>query len=181
MPSPDYKSLLRSTVQDDWQQSWECAETLSSFWQCCVKLPKLGVSDAPGLGLSARLMEGTTLDCLLNDRCQQRPTSSKLQVGDVCWLTAEKDDDTEISQSANTDTHGTYAPFCALVQLWSAQLIKKRQQGRAAILKPKPMLSVPFLCWWGDLWSHLTLKGLQWPLIRGLDYSLTFITTTLLG
>lgn len=95
------------------QQSWECAETLSGCWQCGVKLPKLGVSDAPGLGLSAMLMEGTALDCLLNDRCQQRPTSSKSQVADVCWLTAEKDDDTEISQSANVDTHGTCAPFWA--------------------------------------------------------------------
>lgn len=69
------------------------------------------MSDAPGLGLSARLMEGATLGRLLTDRCQPRPSSSEHQVGGASSLTAVKDDDTETVHSTNADTHGACTPF----------------------------------------------------------------------
>lgn len=67
------------------------------------------MSDAPGPGLSARLMEGATLGRSLTDRCQPRPSSSWRQVGGASSLTGVKDDDTEIALSANADTHGPCA------------------------------------------------------------------------
>lgn len=69
------------------------------------------MSDAPGPGLSARLMEGATVGCPLTDRCQLRPSSSEHRVAGASSLTAVKDDDTEIAHLVNADTHGASLPF----------------------------------------------------------------------
>lgn len=113
-------------------------------------------------------MEGATLGCPLTDRCQQRPSSSKHQVGCAISLTAGKDDDTEIAQSANADTHGAYTPFwtchsgrsvgCEMRRVLKVPwLIKHRQERQVAALKLESPLSVPFSRWQADLWSRLTL------------------------
>lgn len=112
-------------------------------------------------------MEGATLGCPLTDRCQQRPSSSKHQVGCAISLTAGKDDDTEIAQSANADTRGAYTPFwtchsgrsvgCEMRRVLKAPwLIKHRQECQVAALKLESPLSA-LSRWQADLWSPLTL------------------------
>lgn len=79
-----------------------------------IKLLQPCLNDAPSPGLSARLMEGTALDCPLTDSCQPQLPSSQRRFDDVGWLTARKTD-TQNTQSASADTHGWQL-------LWSCHL-----------------------------------------------------------
>lgn len=128
-------------------------------------------------------MEGATLGCPLTDRCQQRLSSSKDQVGGASSLVAGKDDDTEIAQLANADTRGACASFwtCHSVRsvgcemrwvLKVAWVIKHRQEDQVAALKLESPLSVSFSHWQADLWSLLIPQtGPQFPFIHRQDYS----------
>lgn len=178
-PSHNSRSILPGRVQGEWLSASVCVFAFMCLcmcqwkaWSKClqggVKLMKRGASDAPGPGLSARLMEGATLGCPLTDRCQQRPSSSEHQVGGVSSLTARKEDDTEIVQSANADTHGACTTLwtCHSVKSvccemrWALKvswLIKHGQEGEVAALNLKLPLSVPFSRWLADLGSLLTL------------------------